>query len=77
MKGQELLTELIAKRDYSGSPADEYAQLLYTLTLHIGEAIYPLLEKAQSNNKKLALNSNTSESDVLVDQYTVADIIFI
>lgn len=77
MKGQELLTELVAKRDYSGSPADEYAQLLHTLTLHLGEAIYPLLEKAQSSNKKLALNPNTIDSDILVDQYTVADIIFI
>lgn len=77
MKGQELLTELTANRDYSGSKADEYAQLLHTLTLHLGEAIYPLLEKAYSHNKKLSINTDLTNSDILVDQYTVADIVFI
>lgn len=77
MEGKELLNELLSKRDYSGNEADEYAQFLSTLMLHLGEDLYPLLEKAQSEDKKLALKQSITESDILVDEYTVSDIIFI
>lgn len=77
MKGKELLNELLSKRDYSGNAADEYSQLLSTLMLHLGEELYPLLEKAADQNKKLAIKKSVIESDILIDEYTVSDIVFI
>jgi hypothetical protein len=77
MKGKELLNNLLSKRDYSGNEADEYSQFLSTLMLHLGEDLYPLLEKAEAKNKKLSLKQSESESNVLVDEYTVSDIILI
>jgi hypothetical protein len=77
MEGKELLNELLSKRDYSGNQADEYAQFLSTLMVQLGEKLYPLLEKAQSESKRLALKPSITESDILVDEYTVSDITFI
>ncbi|SDX11206.1 hypothetical protein SAMN05444338_10756 [Flavobacterium degerlachei] len=77
MEGKELLNELLSKRDYSGNEADEYAQFLSTLMVQLGEKLYPLLEKAQSESKRLALKPSITESDILVDEYTVSDITFI
>ena len=77
MKGSELLNEIISKRDYSGSSEDVYAQFVQTLMMQLGPELNPLLEKAHLEDKKLAINSDILESDVLVDQYTIEDIVLI
>jgi hypothetical protein len=77
MNGKELFNQYASKRDYSGNNADEYAQFLFTLFIHLGESIYLLLERAQAENKKLGLNPELTNSDVLFDEYTISDIIFI
>lgn len=55
MSGKELFLKYTSKRDYSGSQADEYAQLLFSISFHIKDSIYELLEKAE---KKTKTNSN-------------------
>lgn len=77
MDGEKLYSELISKRDYSGSKADEYAQLLTTLFFQIGEPIFALLETAATENKTLAINPELENSDVLVDEYTIQDIVIV
>lgn len=71
MKGKELYNQYTSKRNYSGSKADEYAQLLETIRFHIGDAIFTLLETAEAENKQLRIKAQ----DVLVDEYSIADII--
>ena len=65
MKGEDLYKSLIAKRDYSGSKADQYAQLLKTIHQHIGERLYRFLEKAEKEDKKLKI---TYPEGVMVDE---------
>jgi hypothetical protein len=77
MSGKNLYSELTSKRDYSGSKADEYAQLLDTIYNQIGKAIYPLLENAVGKNKSIAVANQFNLADVLVDEITVESIIFI
>ena len=77
MEGKNLYDSLIAKRDYSGSTADEYAQLLLTLFSHLGETFFPLLESAHSENKKLSLEELASEDSIVVDEYTLENIIIL
>jgi hypothetical protein len=71
MTGQELYTRYTSRRDYSGSDADQYAQLLSTIFRNILDGIYPLLEKAEAEGKKLTL----SDPAILQDEYTSADVI--
>lgn len=59
MNGEELYNKL-SERDYSGSEADEYAQLLRTIHHHLsgsGElsAFYKALEQAEAEGKKIDL----------------------
>lgn len=78
MTGEEIYNDLISKRDYSGSKADQYAQFLVTLFFHIKEEeLFPLLEKASTENKTLSLKQEVSDSNVLIDQYTIEDIVLI
>lgn len=77
MKGKDLYNSLIAKRDYSGSTADEYAQLLLTLFSHLGTSFFSLLESAHADNKQLSIKELESEGDVLVDEYTLESIIIL
>lgn len=76
MKGKDLFQQYTSKRDYSGSKADEYAQLLLTIFTHIHEAIYPLLEKAEADNKKLSLKE-PSLGLITFDEYSTEDIILL
>jgi hypothetical protein len=73
MNGEELYNQYTSKRDYSGSKADEYAQLLETIRFHIGKAVYSLLETAEADNKQL----NLKDEGVLVDEYSIDDVIFL
>lgn len=77
MEGKDIYTSLVDKRDYSGSMADEYAQLLTTLFFHLGTDLFPLLETAEKESKVLTLKAEVSNSDVLVDEYTIEDIILV
>lgn len=77
MKGKELYDSLISKRDYTGSNADEYAQLLTTLFYNIDQDLFPLLESAHKDSKVLALKPEISNGAVLVDEYTINDIVLI
>ena len=47
------LFKLKSKRDYTNSEDDNYAQLLFTMYTNIGDALFPLLEQAEQQNKKL------------------------
>jgi len=73
MNGENLYNQYTSKRDYSGSKADEYAQLLETIRFHIGTAVYSLLETAEADNKQLSLK----DEGVLVDEYSIDDVIFL
>tara|TARA_R110000868_G_scaffold52171_6_gene165024 strand:+ start:13747 stop:13980 length:234 start_codon:yes stop_codon:yes gene_type:complete len=77
MEGKELYSSLVSKRDYSGNTADEYAQFLSTIFLHIGTDLFTLLETANKESKVLSLKNEISNSAVLVDEYSIDDIILI
>lgn len=69
MTGQDLYDKL-SKRDYSGSDPDQYAQLLQTLYLQLTlanqqEDFLQLLEKAQTENKKIDVKDQDSEEFVM------------
>jgi len=68
MTGKQLFSDL-TERDFSGSAADEYAQLLQTIAGDIGDDIYPLLERAESQGKKLAVK------DLLADEIILENVI--
>ncbi|MDP3561718.1 MAG: hypothetical protein Q8R83_06045 [Legionellaceae bacterium] len=76
MSGQELLRDITSKRDYSGSDEDRYAQLLMTIWSNIKEGIYPILEKADKEGKKLNLKAKSTDS-IIVDEIVVDDIILV
>lgn len=65
MTGEELYTKL-SQRDFSGNEADEYAQFLQTVFCHIQDGIYPLLEKAEADGKRLDIASESVEHDEIV-----------
>jgi len=71
MNGLQLFENHITKRDFSGSEADEYAQLLQTIHLHLGDDVFPLLEKAETEGKKLELKQDDNE---LMDSVVIADV---
>jgi hypothetical protein len=77
MEGKDIYNSLVEKRDYSGSKADEYAQFLTTLFLHLGKDLFPLLESANKESKVLSLKAEISNGDVLVDEYTIEDVILV
>lgn len=54
---------------------EEYSQTLMTIFSNIGEEVYPLLERAESENKKLSIGeSNFPE---LWDSFEVSDVILV
>jgi hypothetical protein len=69
--GKKLYKVYVSKRDYSGSPQDEYAQLLSTIYLHLGDSVFTLLKTAEISKKKLELRQSFS------DEYTIEDIALI
>ncbi|WP_348824024.1 hypothetical protein [Flavobacterium aestuarii] len=77
MKGKELFYSYTQKRDYTGSKTDEYAQLLQTIMFHIGDEIFDLLEKAESEGKKLKVLDLTENGKILRDEIQVKDIVFV
>lgn len=77
MTGKELFDHYTSKRDYTGSKTDEYAQLLATIMFHIGTDIFDLLEKAESEGKKLEVLDLTENGKTLRDEIQVKDIIFV
>lgn len=74
MTGLELYNKYTSKRDYSNSSADTYAQELLTMFSEIGEAIFPLLEEAEKEGKRLSLVENQEPPH---DQYTTDNIILV
>lgn len=73
-KGIELY-KLKAKRDYSNSPQDQYAQLLNTLFAHLKTDLFPLLEKAEQEGKKLSLNE--PNESIMVHRYSTQNVSFV
>lgn len=53
----------------------EYARLLLTIRMGIGDDIYILLEEAEKKKKKLGLTPEPTE--YLRDEITIEDVIFI
>lgn len=74
MSGVELYNNYLDKRDFSGSPEDQYAQLLVTIYFNIYNEIFHLLEKAEAENKRLSLDE---KGDLELSEYTVEDIILV
>lgn len=74
-KGVELYKQL-AQRDYSGSDADQYAQLVQTLFSHLRQDLFPLLESAHRDGKKLSI-VETQNKKILVNNYSVDNIVLV
>ena len=74
MNGKDLYFKY-SERDYSGSVDDIYAQLLSTIHHNIGEGLFPLLEKAELENKRLSLKE--PDQFLFIDSYIESDIIFV
>lgn len=75
MTGIDLFKKYTSFRDYSGSEADQYAQLLMTLSVNIGDDLFPLLEKAEESGKKLTIVENDEES--IVGEITIDDVVMV
>jgi len=58
MDGRELYLK------YTDMPG-EYRRLLFFLFLNIGEDLYPLLEKAEKEGKKLSYDDSKAPVDIL------------
>ena len=58
MKGQELFLELT-------KPRNEYSQLLDFLFMQIGEDLFPLLEQAEAEGKKIVYDESKVPVDIL------------
>lgn len=68
MDGKQLLESFMAKRDFSGSPEDQYAVLLSSIVFHCsGFDIYAALESAESSNKKLFIEYPESTNNLLIE----------
>lgn len=76
MTGKELFKKY-TDRDFSGSEADVYAQTLLTIFAHVHDDIFPLLEKAEKENKKLDIKSFPENEQMLHDELVKEDIIFV
>jgi hypothetical protein len=59
----------------SGKEPSEYGRLLWTIYLSIGDALFPLLEKAEKEGKRLSLTPEPTS--YLRDELAVDDIIFV
>ncbi|MGJ1422839.1 hypothetical protein ACR79B_02540 [Sphingobacterium spiritivorum] len=80
MNGQEIYNKYQAFRDYTGSPQDEYAQLLSTIrsqylgdgsTDGIDASFFRLLEHAESESAKLSIKDPFPEtSNIYWDDIT-------
>lgn len=70
MTGKELFNKYT-------NEANEYAQTLMTIWAHIGDAIFPLLEKADKDGKKLDVKAVAAGSEYLQDELTTDDIILV
>ena len=72
MKGFDLYEYCIDKK-YTSEKNREYSQLLHTLFMHLHEDLFPLLEKAESENKRLSIKNNPKFE--IIDQYTTEDVV--
>ena len=75
MSGEDLYQKL-SIRDYSGSEADEYAQLLQTMYFYCTaqdsqEAFFALLEKAEQLELQLTLKDEEVE-EITLDQIVLS-----
>lgn len=66
MTGQQIFEQKSA-RTYTGDEADEYAQLLMSIFMHIGDDLYPLLEKAEKEGKKVELKYVEKDEIIISD----------
>lgn len=74
LNGHELFKTLTQKRDHSGSAEDEYAQLLFTMYMNVGDGLFPLLEQAEQQNKKLYLIPDEEHPHLNISFYNKKDI---
>ncbi len=77
MTGQELFELYISKRDYSGSEEDRYVETLRTIWSNIFYKLYPLLEDAEAQGKKLDIKTVDHGHPLLNDELNEDDIILV
>jgi hypothetical protein len=70
------LFKIKSKRDYSNSKEDQYAQLLRIVFSHIKADLFPLLERAEQEGKKLTL-VEPSDKSIFVSRYATKNILLI
>lgn len=68
MKGKQLLDAYISKRD-------DYARTLLFMYTNIRESLYPILERAEKEGKKLDVK--TQDGSIITDEITIDDIILV
>jgi hypothetical protein len=68
------LFKIKSKRDYTDSEDDNYAQLLFTMYIYIGDALFPLLEQAEQQNKKLYFIPDEECLQLKVSFYSIENI---
>lgn len=78
MTGEEIYNNLISKRDYSGSEADEYAQLLSSIYIELClsgelEQFLILLQDAHAKGLKIAVKA--PPGDLVGTEITFDDLI--
>lgn len=77
MEGEKLYLNL-SQQDFTGTKADQYAQLLNTIFYHLsgtGEIgkFYDLLETAERENKRIEINDPSN----IKDEYFFKDLILV
>ena len=77
MTGEEIFKYYLKKRNFTGEPHDQYAQLLQTIFGNIFEEIYPLLQEAERQGKRLAIREVPKDQMFLMDEICVSDVIFV
>ena len=69
--------EKLTIRDFSGDADDVYSSDLFTIFINIHDDIYPLLEQAVAQNKRLAIVEPIDINFKEYDEFGFKDIIIV
>jgi len=77
MDGRELFEKYTSLRDYTESGADRYAQLLQTVFGHIEEELYPILERAEAEGKRIGISHPFDGTGVCWDEISPDHVVLV